>query len=130
MAPTDTSRSELPMTPLDAKSDYGSDVEIHTSDASDYGSEFDAEEETLIGDLLARIATTAPTQQAILLSETQTDHVSPAPGAITLQRHVTVELEIGRGDGDAINEMVCDWPAEGTRDGMGPQTGMRRRLTH
>jgi exonuclease V len=59
----------------DAKSDSGSDID---TGLSDYGSEFDREEENLIADLLQRIAATAPRAKSFVYSQVGGEHV-PEP---------------------------------------------------
>jgi exonuclease V len=97
------------VTPHDVHSDYGSDIELHTPTASEYGSEFDPEEETLIGDLLESIASTAPALKLertfvyTEIEEGQQDavptvfvHSSPPSAVVRLQKGASVELSAGR----------------------------------
>jgi exonuclease V len=100
------------MTSLDAKSDYGTDIEI----TSEYGSEFDPEEETLIANLLTRYAASAPRQKTVVYAGTEEDgarptvfiHSSPPSAFVRLQEGAAVELEAGCAVRNAAVEVLCD----------------------
>ncbi|KAF2258804.1 hypothetical protein CC78DRAFT_95702 [Lojkania enalia] len=68
MAPINASSVDI------SSSDYGSDIDLHHSD---YGSDFDEEEETLIGDLLAALAT-PPVDKTIVYPTVETEQNVPA----------------------------------------------------
>jgi hypothetical protein len=104
-------------------SDYGSDLEVHSTVASNYGSDFDAEEETLIGDLLAQIAFKAPLEvQKTLVypsieegnNESQPSvllHSSPPSAVVRLQKGAVVEMSPRRADRQPSVEVEYDRPS-------------------
>lgn len=83
--------------------EFGSDIDDDVNIAtSDYGSEFDAEEESLIGDLLAKIASTAPRERTVVYEDAEGNdgaepkilvHSSPPSAVVRVQRGAAVELE-------------------------------------
>ena len=95
--------SDLHLTSRDANnSDYGSDIDPHSFADSEYGSDFDVEEETLIRNLLTRLATNAPVTTAIAVEEVE---------AVATAR---------RGDRSASLEIECDSALGGFWTGITP----------
>lgn len=106
----------------DVHSDYGSDIEVLTPPASEYGSEFDPEEEILIGDLLTTIASTGSTsklEKTLVYSRTeegQNDvvptvlvHSSPPSAVLRLEQGATVELSPRRERADRSSSIEVEY---------------------
>jgi exonuclease V len=120
---------------VDAHSDYGSDIQVRTPTASEYGSEFDAEEETLIGDLLTQISTTAPTEKTVIYrSGAQDDaspptvllHSSPPSAVVHLATDATVELSPRRAQRSPSVEVEYDSPSREAWSGTVPSSCITR----
>lgn len=116
------------LTSLDAKDDYGSDIDVHTPAASEYGSEFDAEEETLIGALLTRISTTAPIVKDVVCRSIEDDLLpavlicdASASADVRLQKHFPVDTRSARVERSASVEVEYDGPSKKPWSGMTPR---------
>lgn len=105
------------------QSDYGSDIDTNLSD---YGSEFDPEEDILIGDLLQRIAASASHAKSLVYTQVAGEHVqeptvlvhSSPPSAVVRLREGAVAQQEERGPSVAI---------EGEGDNSAVATQLYRR---
>lgn len=121
------------MTPADASSNYGSDVDVTTPAPSEYGPEFDAEEERLIEGLLHHGDSAVPSEHTIVYPTKDEDgrddsaptvliHSSPPSAVVRLQKGAAVELEAKCADRTSTVELDGDGPSAGSRDGYLPET--------
>ncbi|KAF2727190.1 hypothetical protein EJ04DRAFT_145361 [Polyplosphaeria fusca] len=78
---------------LNASSDYGSDVEVYPG--SEYGSEFDEEEVTQIGDLLSHIAATAPVEKTVIVRNPENGNGSHLPTVLIHQSPPSAVVRLG-----------------------------------